>query len=64
MSQQHKNIQKHFQESGNLYEKVADLSIKKQRQSTLSLFPNLTKSISMKKTLKLFKSMLQKYGVF
>ncbi|WP_320111762.1 hypothetical protein [Draconibacterium orientale] len=55
MSQQLKNLQKHFQESGNLYEKVADLSIKKQRQSTLSLFPNLTKSISMKKTLKLFK---------
>ncbi len=55
MSQQYRNIQKHFQESGNLYEKVADLGIKKQRQSTLSLFPNLTKSISMKKTLKLFK---------
>ncbi|WP_319479083.1 hypothetical protein [uncultured Draconibacterium sp.] len=64
MSQQHENIQKQFQESENLYEKVAVLGIKKQRQSILSLFPNLTKFISMKKTLKLFKSMLQKYGTF
>jgi dimeric dUTPase (all-alpha-NTP-PPase superfamily) len=64
MSQQHRNIQKQFQESGILYVKVADLDIKKQRQSTLSLFPNLTKSISMKKHLNYSNSTLQKYGVF
>ncbi len=34
---------------------IKDLGIKKQRQSTLSLFPNLTKSILYEKTLKLFK---------
>ena len=50
MSQQYRNIQKQFPESGFQSEKVADLSIKKQRQSILSLFPYLTKSISMKNT--------------